>query len=55
MTSTHRRNLELMNRCAEEVPTSLDRVKVRLPGDLAVRVGSGKGQPHTSVHSAVQK
>ena len=29
MTSTHRRNLELMQRCAQEVGTTLDRVKVR--------------------------
>ena len=28
MTSTHRRNSELMERCAAEVGTSLERVKV---------------------------
>ena len=28
MTSTHRRNLELMARCAGEVGTSIDKVKV---------------------------
>ena len=28
MTSTHRRNMELMERCANEVGTSLERVKV---------------------------
>ncbi len=30
MTSTHRRNTELMQRCAQEVNTSIDRVKVRI-------------------------
>ena len=29
MTSTHRRNVDLMQKCAQEVGTSLDRVKVR--------------------------
>ena len=28
MTSTNRRNLDLMSRCAEEVGTTLDKVKV---------------------------
>ena len=28
MTSTHRRNTELMERCANEVGTTLERVKV---------------------------
>ena len=28
MTSTHRRNVDLMQKCAQEVGTSLDRVKV---------------------------
>lgn len=28
MTSTHRRNINLMERCANEVGTSLERVKV---------------------------
>lgn len=28
MTSTHRRNTELMQRCAEEVGTTIERVKV---------------------------
>ena len=28
MTSTHRRNMNLMERCANEVGTSLERVKV---------------------------
>ena len=30
MTSTHRRNTELMQRCAQEVNTSIDRIKVRI-------------------------
>ncbi len=30
MTSTHRRNTELMQRCAQEVHTSIDRIKVRI-------------------------
>ena len=38
MTSTHRRNGDLMNRCAEEVGTSLDRVKVRLSADIMARL-----------------
>ncbi len=29
MTSTHRRNMELMRRCAEDVGTTIERVKVR--------------------------
>lgn len=28
MTSTHRRNTDLMQRCAEEVGTTIDRIKV---------------------------
>ena len=30
MTSTHRRNTDLMQRCAEEVGTTIDRIKVWL-------------------------
>lgn len=30
MTSTNRRNTDLMTRCAEEVGTSLDKVKVSI-------------------------
>jgi hypothetical protein len=29
MTSTHRRNTDLMQRCAAEVGTTIERVKVR--------------------------
>ena len=29
MTSTHRRNTELMRRCAEEIGTTIERVKVQ--------------------------
>ena len=30
MTSTHRRNTELMQRCANEVGTTIERIKVAL-------------------------
>ena len=38
MTSTHRRNMELMERCANEVGTSLERVKVCVCVSVCERV-----------------
>ena len=37
MTSTHRRNTDIIQRCADEVGTSVERVKVR-GGGVACRV-----------------